>query len=69
MCCEPLNYFLFSQRVQTRKKKRKQKLKEEKDANLISETVQTSTVQLKGICIMRVTLAFAFLKKFDPCFF
>ena len=44
MCCEPLNYFLFSQRVQTRKKKRKKKLKEEKDANLISETVQTSTV-------------------------
>ena len=43
MCCEPLNYFPFSQRVKTRKKKRK-KTKRKKDANIISETVQTSTV-------------------------
>ena len=30
MCCEPLNYFLFSERAETKKKKKIKKKKDEK---------------------------------------
>lgn len=56
-------FSIFTAGWKLKRKKRKQ------DATLISETVQISTVWLKGLCIMGVTLAFTYLKKFGPCVF